>query len=592
MAEGGDWQDVPVAIKPGLYKQSTGYAARDRWIDGSNVRFVDGFPELIGGWAALIDAAAASAEPARGAHAWKTLANTAYLGYGTATKLNLMSGATVFDITPTSSFTAGTEDSSVSYGYGGGGYGSTPYGGVSSLYTVVSHALTWTHANWGEDLISCPRGQGIFVWDASVGTGTRSARIANSPPQANGIFVSDVDRTLVAYGAHSGYQSTVTITIAAPGVVTWTAHGHSNGDIVKFSTTGALPTGLVAATTYYIVGAATDTFQVSATSGGAAITTSGSQSGVHTATTSVADPLNVRWSSSEDYTIWRPSDANTAGSLRCEIGTECVGAMAANGGHLISTDQAIYLLRYVGAPFIYGMDRVAIGPSMISPHSGIQAPDGRTFWMGPRTFYVYDGTVREMECDVRSDVFDSLNTSQLFKVCCGTIRDQSEIIWFYPENGSTEVSACVAYNTKTGVWWQGTLARTSWIDRNVVVDYPVGWGADGLIYAQETGTNGNGTAITYSIETGDLTAGDGSYTRGRKLIPDYERMTGAVHAVEIDVRKYPKSSATTLGPHNLTSATTNLSVRARGRHVRLRFEGSDDFRMGQWQMRIMGGGGK
>jgi hypothetical protein len=266
--------------------------------------------------------------------------------------------------------------------------------------------------------------------------------------------------------------------------------------------------------------------------------------------------------------------------------------MAANGGYLISTDQAIYLLRYVGDPFIYGMDRVAIGPSMISPHAGIQAPDGRTYWMGPRGFFVYDGAVRDLECDVQKDVFDNLNTSQLYKICCGTIRDQSEIIWFYARAGSTEISACVAYNTKTGVWWQGTLARTAWVDRNVVIDYPCGWGADGLIYAQETGTNGNGTAIEYLLETGDLTAGNGSYTRGRKLIPDYDRMTGTDHAVEIDVRKYPKSTALTLGPYTLSDVTTNLSVRARGRHVRLRFEGSDDFRMGLWQMRIMGGGGK
>lgn len=596
MADGAvpviDWQDVPVQIKPGIYKNTTGYAARDRWIDGSNVRFVDGFPELIGGWAALIDVSAASAEPARGAIAWKTLANTAYLGYGTASKLYLMSGATVFDVTPSSSFTTGAEDSSVSYGYGGGGYGSTPYGGVSSFYTVVSHCLTWTHATWGEDLISCPRGQGVFAWDASVGTGTKSARIATSPPQANGIFVSDVDRTLIAYGAHNGYQSTVTMTIASPAVVTWTAHGHAVGDTVKFTTSGALPTGVTAGTTYYIISVTTDTFTFSTSSGGSAVNTSGSQSGTHTATTGSADPLNVRWCSSEDYTVWRPSNTNTAGSLRCEIGTECVGAMAANGGHLISTDQAMYLMRYVGEPFIYGMDRVAVGPSMISPHAGVQAPDGRTYWMGPRGFYVYDGAVRDLPCDVYADVFDNLNTSQLYKIACGTIRDKFEIIWFYARTNSTEVDSCVAYNTKDQTWWQGDLARTSWIDRNVVVDYPVGWAADGLLYAQETGSNGNGTAIDYNLESGDLTAGDGSYTRGRKLIPDYEELTGTDHQVEIDVRKYPKSAATTLGPHTLSDTTTNLSVRARGRHVRLRFSGSDRFRMGLWQMRIMGGGGK
>lgn len=78
-------------------------------------------------------------------------------------------------------------------------------------------------------------------------------------------------------------SSTVTITIASPGVVTWTAHGLANGATVVLSTTGALPTGLTAGTTYYVVNSATDTFELAATSGGASINTSGTQSGVHTA---------------------------------------------------------------------------------------------------------------------------------------------------------------------------------------------------------------------------------------------------------------------------------------------------------------------
>lgn len=76
--------------------------------------------------------------------------------------------------------------------------------------------------------------------------------------------------------------TTVTVTIASPGVVTWTAHGMANGDAVVFRTTGALPTGLLPNTKYYISSVATNTFRVSATSGGTAINTSGSQSGVHT----------------------------------------------------------------------------------------------------------------------------------------------------------------------------------------------------------------------------------------------------------------------------------------------------------------------
>ena len=73
-----------------------------------------------------------------------------------------------------------------------------------------------------------------------------------------------------------------TVTIAVPGVLTLTAHGLSNTNEVYLSTTGALPTGLVAGTKYFVVSAAANTFSLSLTSGGAAITTTGSQSGVHT----------------------------------------------------------------------------------------------------------------------------------------------------------------------------------------------------------------------------------------------------------------------------------------------------------------------
>ena len=86
------------------------------------------------------------------------------------------------------------------------------------------------------------------------------------------------------YRAFTGSSSTVTITIASPGVITWTAHQFPQGQKVVFSTTGTLPTGITAGTTYYVVNPTANTFQISATAGGSAITTSGTQSGVQTAT--------------------------------------------------------------------------------------------------------------------------------------------------------------------------------------------------------------------------------------------------------------------------------------------------------------------
>lgn len=86
-----------------------------------------------------------------------------------------------------------------------------------------------------------------------------------------------------------GISGPATITIASPGVVTFANHGLQLSAPVVFSTTGALPTGLVAGTIYYVQSVPTvNTFTVSATQGGSVINTSGSQSGVQTL---IANPI-------------------------------------------------------------------------------------------------------------------------------------------------------------------------------------------------------------------------------------------------------------------------------------------------------------
>lgn len=85
-------------------------------------------------------------------------------------------------------------------------------------------------------------------------------------------------------------NKTVTMTIATPCVVTESSHGRNNGDSVTFSTTGALPTGVVAGTTYWLSDVTANTYRLNSSPGGAAtggavINSSGGQSGVHTVKT-------------------------------------------------------------------------------------------------------------------------------------------------------------------------------------------------------------------------------------------------------------------------------------------------------------------
>lgn len=75
--------------------------------------------------------------------------------------------------------------------------------------------------------------------------------------------------------------SNPTISIASPGVITSANHGLADGTPVFLTTTGALPTGFTANTIYWVKSPTTNTFQLSTTSGGSAINTSGSQSGTH-----------------------------------------------------------------------------------------------------------------------------------------------------------------------------------------------------------------------------------------------------------------------------------------------------------------------
>lgn len=98
-------------------------------------------------------------------------------------------------------------------------------------------------------------------------------------------------------------QQTFTVTIATPAVVTCTAHGFINSDDITFQTTGALPTGLAQNTVYYVVNKTDDTFEVSLTSGGASINTTGTQSGVHSVLEVVYDD-NYNMTSDSGINDW------------------------------------------------------------------------------------------------------------------------------------------------------------------------------------------------------------------------------------------------------------------------------------------------
>lgn len=122
----------------------------------------------------------------------------------------------------------------------------------------------------------------------NIPTSTQS-QLKTGAAVLSGITVNTIGTTS-AIALYDGTSSAVTITIATPGVISWAAHPFVAGNAVKFYSTGALPTGLTAGTTYYVstVGLAAGSFSVADTqahalAGTNTVNTSGTQSGVQTA---------------------------------------------------------------------------------------------------------------------------------------------------------------------------------------------------------------------------------------------------------------------------------------------------------------------
>lgn len=125
---------------------------------------------------------------------------------------------------------------------------------------------------------------GDAAWDAATVT-ELSATHDMTGVEFRATITPDADaypRVFSAFGKAAIIAGACTITIAAPGVITKTAHGFDQDDPVVFATDGALPTGITAGTTYYVNKLTDDTFCIAAKVGGSNITTSGSQSGNQT----------------------------------------------------------------------------------------------------------------------------------------------------------------------------------------------------------------------------------------------------------------------------------------------------------------------
>ena len=352
-------------------------------------------------------------------------------------------------------------------GWGAGSWGSGAWGVTPQ---VTDPLRIWNAGNWGEDLVFGPRTAGIYYWDATNSLATRG----------------------VALNSLGG---TVTLTIATPCVITL-SNVLAEGTAIKLATTGALPTGLTAGTTYYLINVDGVTANLAATITGSAITTTGSQSGTHSISTLVdvplvqynmlvsdasrflllfgtndygsvtTDPMLIRWGSQESLVDWVPSAVNQAGSLRLSHGSQIIAVQQTRQEVLVWTDSALFSLQYLGPPLVWGSQILADNTSIVGPNATAIA-SSKTYWMGVDKFYVYDGVVKTLRCDLRRYIFNDINKYQNFQIFAGTSEGFNEVWWFYCSANSSTINRYVVYNYAEDIWYYGTMARTAWSDSGI-----------------------------------------------------------------------------------------------------------------------------
>lgn len=154
-------------------------------------------------------------------------------------------------------------------------------------YASLHSAYSATGAN---ELTGGSYARQAVTWSAASAGSKASASVAGAfsvPAAATvafvGLFSALTSGTFAGMGGNdAGAQYAFTATAATPGLFTAPGSSYSNGQAVVLfpGAGGTLPGGLTAGTIYYVVSAAGATFSLSATSGGAAITTSAVGSGI------------------------------------------------------------------------------------------------------------------------------------------------------------------------------------------------------------------------------------------------------------------------------------------------------------------------
>jgi len=334
------------------------------------------------------------------------------------------------------------------------------------------------------------------------------------------------------------------------------------------------------------------------------------------------DDMFIRFSEDENINAYTPQATNTAGTQRLQDGTKIMGALVAKENILVWTDNSLYTMKFVGAPFTFGFEQVGTNCGLIGQNAAIEI-DGVAYWMGTNGFFSFDGTVNSLPCSLEDDVYDNIDTTKGQQINAGINNLFTEVTWWYPTSGSDFNNRYVAYNygednarLPMGNWYGGTNTnsiRTTWIDSLIYPKpyatafnssnagtFPVVVGETGLgqsvLFEHEIGTDqinpdGSTTTLTSFVQSFSFSLQKDQsevFLAMRRFLPNFKVLTGN-NQVTIGITDFPAESLSdsTLSPFTITSSTNKVDTRARGRYASIKIENTgsgEAWRFGTFQV--------
>jgi hypothetical protein len=614
-----------IPLKAGFNKQDTSTAAEGQWIDGDFVRFRYGYPEKIGGWEQLTSDNLAGA--ARAQLTWTDITGNRYAAIGTNKCLLIYFDGGFYDITPLGTaltgctLTSTTGSTTVTVTKNNHGLSVGDYIVFTSPSLAGGGVTTFSNANFTARPFEIQAVATVNTFtvlmpvaEGGSGMGGGGSTITTTPY----VNVGPAFQTIGygwgtgVYGSYTGGpgwgQATTTGQVSlSPGNWSLDNFGQILVATVKDGKTFTWNPGVATPLSNRAVvmaNAPTKSTMTIVSDRDRHLFALGTETTIGDPTTQ--DPMFIRFSNQEDYNTWAPTATNSAGTFRLDTGNYIVGAVQGKDYIFVLTDQAAYVIQFVGPPFVFSVRQVGTNCGCLSQHSMVFA-QGAVFWMAfGGGFFVYDGTVKQLPSLVEDFVFTTggdnlgINYSATDIVYASHNSLFNEVMWFYPKAGSTQIDRSVVYNFLENNWTTMSLSRTTYADAQTfdkpyatkydstgLPNFPIINGITNLngssiYYQHETGVNdvdylGNKTAITAYIESGDFDLdieGDGQYLmKINRFIPDFKILTGNAK-VTLLLRDYPSQTQNSqmLGPYTVTSSTTKIDTRARNRLMSIKVQ--------------------